>query len=79
MYFASLDEAITLYLRRTNTTQEQLAKDCDMSDVTFSRKRRGVYGKEFSINEVARVAKVIGLTSFDGIMADVQRELAGVA
>lgn len=35
-----------------------------MAPNTFSWKRRGVEGKEFSVAEVKRVAEVIGLTTF---------------
>lgn len=79
MYFANLDEQITLYLRRTGRTQAQLAEECGMADNTFSWKRRGVRGKEFSIDEVRRVAKAIGLTTFDGILADYAAALEEVA
>lgn len=79
MYFKSLDEEIALYLHRTGKSQAQLAEEVGMSDNTFSWKRRGVRGKEFSFDEVTRVAKTIGLTSFDGIMADFEAALAGVA
>ena len=78
MYFKSLDEEIALYLRRTGKTQAQLAEECGMADNTFSWKRRGVRGKEFSVGEVSRVAKVIGLTSFDGILADYEAALGAV-
>ena len=78
MYFKSLDEEIALYLRRTGKTQAQLAEECGMADNTFSWKRRGVRGKEFSVGEVSRVAKVIGLTSFDGILADYEAALEAV-
>lgn len=79
MYFANLDEQIALYLHRTGKTQAQLADECGMADNTFSWKRRGVRGKEFSMDEVRRVAEVIGLTSFDCILADYAAALEGVA
>lgn len=79
MYFASLDEAITLYLRRTGKTQKELAHDVGMAANTFSWKRRGERGREFTLDEVAHVAKTIGMTSLDGVMADIKRELVGVA
>ncbi len=50
-----------------------------MAANTFSWKRRGERGKEFSLNEVKRVAKAIGLQSYDGIMADFKAALAEVA
>ncbi len=75
MYFESLDVAIAAYLRREHKTQEELAKSVGMATNTFSWKRRGVDGKEFSVAEIRRVAEVIGLTTFDGILADYKREL----
>lgn len=78
MYFKSLDEEITLYLRRTGKTQAQLAEECGMAENTFSWKRRGVRGKEFSLDEVRRVAKAIDLSTFDGILADCAEALAVV-
>lgn len=80
MYFKSLDDEITLYLRRTGKTQAQLAEEVGMAENTFSWKRRGVRDKEFSLDEVVRVAKTIGMESIDGLLTDVRRELeAGVA
>lgn len=79
MYFKSLDEEIALYLHRTGKTQAQLAEEVGMAANTFSWKRRGERGKEFSLNEVKRVAKAIGLQSYDGIMADFKAALAEVA
>ena len=77
MYLKSLDVEIAAYLRRENKTQEELAKEVGMSDVTFSRKRRGTEGREFTLSEISRVAKQIGLTTYDGIMADMAAELVG--
>ena len=79
MYLKSLDTAIAAHLREEHKTQAEFAKEMGMSDVTFSRKRRGTNGKEFTLSEVTRVAKAVGLTSLDGLMADIQQELVGVA
>lgn len=75
MYFQSLDEQIAAYLRREHKTQDQLARELGMAPNTFSWKRRGAEGKEFSVSEVRRVAKKIGLTTFDGILADYAKAL----
>ena len=79
MYFENLDNEITLYLRKTGKTQAQLAEEVGMTDNTFSWKRRGVRGKEFTIGEVRRVADAIGLESFDGILDDFANALGTVA
>ena len=79
MYLKSLDTAIAAHLREAHKTQAEFAKEMGMSDVTFSRKRRGTNGKEFTLGEVARVAKAVGLTSLDGVMADIEREIVEVA
>ena len=52
MYFESLDTAIAVYLRKEHKTQEELARDLGMAPNTFSWKRRGVDGKEFSVTGV---------------------------
>lgn len=79
MYFESLDNAIALYLRKSGKTQAQLAKEVGMAENTFSWKRRGANGKEFSLDEIRTVAKVIGLTSFDGLLSDFVSALTAVA
>jgi transcriptional regulator with XRE-family HTH domain len=75
MYFKSLDTEIAAYLRKEHMTQEELAKKLGMAPNTFSWKRRGVDGKEFSVAEVRRVAEEIGLSTFDGILADYAKAL----
>lgn len=79
MYFENLDKEITMYLRKTGKSQAQLADEVGMAVNTFSWKRRGVRGKEFTIDEVRRVADAIGLESFDGILADFANALGTVA
>lgn len=79
MYFKSLDNAITLYLRQSGKTQGQLAREVGMAENTFSWKRRGANGKEFSLDEIRTVAKVIGMTSFDDLLSDFVTALTAVA
>ena len=77
MYYKTLDDEIALYPHRTGKTQAQLAEEVGMASNTVSWKRRGERGKEFSLGEVVRVARAIGLTSIDGLLSDVRHELEG--
>lgn len=60
MKFQNLDAEIAAYLRREEITQAELAKRLDMSENTFSWKRRGERGREFSLGETARLADLMG-------------------
>lgn len=56
-----LDEKIASWLRRSNMSQGKFAVDVmNMSTVTFSRKRRGI--NEFTISELAKVCKIVGVS-----------------
>lgn len=58
MKFPNLDAEIAAYLRRTGMTQAELAERMGMSENTFSWKRRGVDGKEFSMSEAIELSKL---------------------
>lgn len=65
-YMASLDEAIAAWLRRKNMSQSDFAnKIMEMSDVTFSKKRRGV--SEFTVSELAKVCGTVGISTEEAI------------
>ena len=58
MTFNGIDEAITVYLRRTGKTQAEFAKELGMSENTLSWKRRGI--REFKLSEVIQIADITG-------------------
>lgn len=60
MKFPNLDAEIAAYLRREGITQAELAERMGMSENTFSWKRRGSMGREFSLGETARLADLMG-------------------
>lgn len=60
MKFPNLDAEIAAYLRREGITQAELAKQIGMAENTFSWKRRGSMGREFSLGETARLADLMG-------------------
>lgn len=59
MKFPNLDAEIAAYLRREGITQAELAERMGMSENTFSWKRRGSMGREFSLGETARLADLM--------------------
>ena len=67
-HYQTLDDAITLHLRKTGKTQAQLAEEMGMAENTFSWKRRGV--REFSLGEAIRLARIVGLDSLNTAMAE---------
>lgn len=71
MKFTTLDDAITLYLRRENTTQEALASRLGMSTNSLSWKRRGI--REFTLSEAAKLADIIGI-SLDTVLAEYRKK-----
>lgn len=68
MYFQSIDDAITLHLRRTGKTQGQLAEEMGMAENTFRWKRRGE--RDFTLPETVRLARIVGLQSIDEAVSD---------
>lgn len=58
--YPTLDAEIAAYLRREGMTQAELAEQMGMSENTFSWKRRGSMGREFSLSETARLAELMG-------------------
>lgn len=74
MYFESIDDAITLYLRKTGKTQAQLAEEMGMAENTFSWKRRGM--REFTLSEACRLATIIGTNFMDGVITDYEQKTA---
>ena len=60
MRFPNLDAEISAYLRRNGITQAEMAERMGMSENTFSWKRRGVKGREFSLGEAAAIARMTG-------------------
>lgn len=60
MKFPNLDAEIAAYLRREGITQAELAERMGMAENTFSWKRRGSKGREFSLGEAAKLASLMG-------------------
>ena len=60
MYFPAIDNAITIYLRQTGSTQKELASEIGMSSNSLSWKRRGI--RQWTLDELAELAKVLGKT-----------------
>ena len=58
-YHQAIDEAIELYLRRNGMTQAELAAQMEMSEPTFSWKRRGV--RDFALGEASRLCDLLGI------------------
>lgn len=64
-YVESVDNAITVFLRRNNMTQEQLASRLGMSEVTLRSKRTGV--TEFKLSELIALSEIFD-TSLDSMV-----------
>ena len=62
-YFPAIDDAITLYLKRHDMTQAQLASEMGMSENTFSWKRRGI--REWGFTEASKLCDILGMTIDD--------------
>ena len=60
MKFPNLDAEISAYMRREHITQAEMAERMGMAENTFSWKRRGSMGREFSLGETARLADLMG-------------------
>lgn len=60
MKYPNLDAEIAAYLRREGMTQAELAERMGMSENTFSWKRRGSMGREFSLGETTKLADLMG-------------------
>lgn len=60
MKYPNLDAEIAAYLRREGMTQAELAERMGMSENTFSWKRRGSMGREFSLGEATKLADLMG-------------------
>lgn len=60
MKYPNLDAEIAAYLRREDMTQAELAERLGMSENTFSWKRRGSMGREFSLGETTKLADLMG-------------------
>lgn len=54
----NIDDAVTVHLRREGQTQSELASQMELSEVQFSRKRRG--DAKWTLNEYVRLCKLIG-------------------
>lgn len=58
-YFSVIDEAVLIYLKRNRMTQAALATEMEMSENTFSWKRRGV--RDWSMSEAVRLYRILGI------------------
>lgn len=56
----SIDNAITLFLRRSGKTQDQLADEMGVSTVTLMNKRKGL--TDFKLSELVMLSKIVGLS-----------------
>lgn len=54
----NVDDAITVYLRRTGITQNELAAKIPLSEVQFSRKRKGL--ADWKMTELFALSEQIG-------------------
>ena len=59
-YHIAIDREITFFLRVNHMTQGQMAKKLGITELTFSRKRRGE--SEFKTSELLQVAQMCGKT-----------------
>lgn len=59
-YIDSIDNAITLFLRRSGKTQDQLADEMGVSTVTLMNKRKGL--TDFKLSELVMLSKIVGLS-----------------
>ena len=59
-YIDSIDNAITLFLRRSGKTQDQLANEMGVSTVTLMNKRKGL--TDFKLSELVMLSKIVGLS-----------------
>lgn len=59
-YVENIDNAITVFLRRTNSTQGQLAKDLGMVDETLAAKRKGI--RDFKVSELVMLAQLMNVS-----------------
>lgn len=59
-YIESIDNAITLFLRRSGKTQDQLADEMGVSTVTLMNKRKGL--TDFKLSELVMLSKIVGLS-----------------
>lgn len=66
-FYPALDEAITLHLRRYGMKQADLAAELDMSENTFSWKRRGI--KDFYTSEIIKLCNILGIELCDAVVA----------
>lgn len=54
----NIDDAVTLYLRRTGTTQRDLAARFPLSELQFGRKRKGE--ADWRMTELVTLSEIIG-------------------
>lgn len=59
-YIESIDNAITLFLRRSGKTQDKLADEMGISTVTLINKRKGL--TDFKLSELVMLSKIVGLS-----------------
>lgn len=59
-YIESIDNAITLFLRRSGKTQDQLADEMGVSTVTLMNKRKGL--TDFKLSELVMLSKIVELS-----------------
>ena len=64
MYYETLDDAVTLYLKKRRMTKEQLADEMHMAPNTLMWKLRGE--RDFSLPEAMKLADMVGV-SLDGM------------
>lgn len=55
----NIDSHITVHMRTTGKTQEDVARELGMSSVQFSRKRRGVDNAVWRLDEVIDICDIL--------------------
>jgi len=57
----NIDSRITVYLRKSGLTQEELSTVVGLSGLQFSRKRRGEY--DWKLSELNKLAEIMGIST----------------
>ena len=62
-YIESIDNAITVYLRRSGKTQDKLAEEIGMTAASLMNKRKGL--TDFKLSELVKLSGIVGLSLDD--------------
>lgn len=58
-----IDDSVTVYMRRTGTTQADMAALLSLSSLQFSRKRKGK--AEWKMSELVTLSEIVGKSVSD--------------